>query len=137
MVCAHLRGQLTQRFMARLRIMEGSLPLSLIQIIITFHLVLIGWVFFRAESVTRALEVFKGMTSVDRLHFLIPGIRAVDLIIPLIGMGVLLIVEWAQQRKPIVARVPAPVRLAVCLVFALAILFFGKMHAQSFIYFQF
>jgi hypothetical protein len=80
------------------------------------------------------------MMRLDQQNFLISGVRLIDLIIPLAGIGILLIVEWAEQKKRFaasIATVPAPVRLAVLFGFALAILFFGKMHAQSFIYFQF
>ncbi|HTF21720.1 MAG TPA: MBOAT family O-acyltransferase [Chryseolinea sp.] len=103
---------------------------EMVQILGTFVLVTIGWVFFRADSVTSALSYFahipKGILSIPQ-HLSSLGIIAIFLVL-----------DWTTRRSE---RKPHPFIPAVPYVIALLLilLVFGKGGSENieFIYFQF
>ncbi len=113
---------------------------ELLQMLLTFALVVLGWIIFRAESIGDAWGIFCGMLhpgSVKALYrfFTLPELR---------GCGILaflmLVVEWSQRKKEhgLVMDKPVPwyVRYGIySALFVLILLFWGK--DQTFIYFQF
>ncbi len=109
-----------------------------LQRILLFHLVCLGWVFFRAESLNEALELLGHL-----------GSRWGELWSPESRMA------WKQlflfSSVPIAYQAlqyfrnqvdparswPLPARIALYVFFFYAIAIFGVSHAQSFLYFQF
>jgi len=120
----------------------ASTPLWVVRAFITFHLVAIAWVFFRAKSIGDAVEILKKI-----------AVRLPDLpgLIPhypftyehYLGFGLilfLLAVEIVDEKRPIVQRLQAsPVWLrwgaSYAVVFALLVL--GRWGTKEFIYMQF
>ena len=107
---------------------------EVIQIIITFILTTIAWVFFRAETVTEAL-----VYVVKMFNFKAYGFPQVDLK-PFIYIFILLFVEWIQRKKKHGLELSnvrhAYIRWIIYLLVFILILFFGAS-SDSFIYFQF
>jgi len=105
-----------------------------VNILITFSLTLIAWVFFRAVSVVEAFSYLKQM--IFGFNF---GFPSVD-IKPLLFIFILIVVEWLQRTKQYGLELSGvkntPIRWVFYIVVFCLILFFGAK-SQSFIYFQF
>ncbi|MCB1613740.1 MAG: MBOAT family protein, partial [Xanthomonadales bacterium] len=105
--------------------------------VLTFVLVNIAWVFFRADSFDRAGSMLAGMFGWH--HGAAPLLAGVDLLcVAIIVGGIVATHIWMRRRtlESMLARVPAPVLVLVWSLMAFAILIEqGSGHA--FIYFQF
>ena len=100
--------------------------------VVTFHLVCLAWVFFRAPTATFAFDVIK------RIVTLAPGESVSGL--PLLWLGAILAVQIAKARVDvggISLRFPHMARWAayVCLFLLIRVLIGGP--SPEFIYFQF
>ena len=105
--------------------------------LLTFALVNITWVFFRAKTFDGAWLVLKGMFGLNANA--VPIVPAVDLLAVGVIVGGLVAAHWLMRRRTLesaIAQVPAPVLTAVwaCLAFAVAI---EQGSGNAFIYFQF
>jgi D-alanyl-lipoteichoic acid acyltransferase DltB (MBOAT superfamily) len=111
---------------------------ELLQIVMTFTLTTIAWVFFRSLTITDALLYLKGIVSNSAFTLTIARYTIVNLFL---FIGLLLIVEWFQRQKKHgldfqLIKVPMLLRWSVyvCLIFGV-LLFNGE--SKEFIYFQF
>jgi D-alanyl-lipoteichoic acid acyltransferase DltB (MBOAT superfamily) len=109
--------------------------LGVARILVTFHLVCLGWLLFRGQSVGQVLVMLQALLTMR---------GAVDPSLALTILGVaapLVLIEGAQilAGKEEIFRtkvVPLPVKSAVFAVLTYLLVFHGAS-AQSFIYFQF
>jgi alginate O-acetyltransferase complex protein AlgI len=108
-----------------------------VRVLLTFHLVCLSWIFFRAVNVSDALSIMLGVFS-D------PGMPLLD--VPTlghaaVGLVVLAAVEVIQVTKGsvrlVVAGLPTPIRWAVWYTLLFSVLLFGVDGGSQFIYFQF
>lgn len=108
-----------------------------VQMVVTFMLVVVGWILFRAETIHQAWDYLVCM--VTKFHLSMPA-HGKD---PLIYIAILLVVEWLQREKQFglqleekgIFRYKA-VRWAIYyIVFIATFLLAGKQ--EEFIYFQF
>ncbi len=117
--------------------------LRFIQVVITFHLVLYSWIFFRAQSLSDAFMIIGNLFT----HFDVNALFAISgfgrqrfefaLMSILILVGVELIQRRVDIREWLNAR-PAAVRCAVYYGLVMIILLFGAYdNARAFIYFHF
>jgi alginate O-acetyltransferase complex protein AlgI len=103
---------------------------------VTFALVCVAWVFFRATSFEQAFRIVAAMFGggVDK-----SVLRRVDVLITLASMGLLLGAHWFMRDTTIervVERTPWPLRsLAIAVMLLALVLFPGE--DRAFIYFQF
>jgi alginate O-acetyltransferase complex protein AlgI len=113
-----------------------------VQAVVTFHLILVSWVFFRAASLEDALTIFSRVAaSAARL----PALLAVRLAAPEVLASLLLIVllvgvELFDETRSIWERLaarPTPLRWAAYYALALALVVFGVWNLQQFVYMQF
>ena len=108
------------------------------QMLLTFVLVVIGWIIFRAESITQAWEYFGGMCNMSL--FSVPWLMDKRFYQPLFFfIAVMLVVEWLLRNKNHGFQLPAMPRVlnwTVYFALVVAMLLFGG-HAENFIYFQF
>jgi D-alanyl-lipoteichoic acid acyltransferase DltB (MBOAT superfamily) len=120
----------------------ASMPVIVLRVLLTFHLVGIGWIFFRAKSVADAVTILQKIAA--RLQEL----PALFLKYPFtiehkLGFGLivfLIAVEVLDERRSIFERVAAaPVWLRWCLYYLVifALLVMGRWQAKEFIYMQF
>jgi D-alanyl-lipoteichoic acid acyltransferase DltB (MBOAT superfamily) len=112
---------------------------ELVQMLFTFGLTTLAWIFFRAEDLAHAVSYTRRIFS--RSLFSAPEILPVNMIILIILM---MILEWAQRKKQHALEFhPARwnvkiLRWMAYFVILLAIYFFGDYSAEyEFIYFQF
>ncbi len=118
----------------------GRAPLfASIKIFCFFHLVCVGWVFFRVESLTDAPLMFGKVLTLSVLPGELPRILATA-----IGMAVLVlplfVLEFLQERSGdmyIVKRKRPMVRFAVSALLLIMIALSGVTNGKEFIYFQF
>ena len=103
--------------------------------LLTFHLVCIGWVLFRAESLGHAGEVFRSALTTGALPQLAPGLWVAFLMLGVMHV-VERIAESAAQRAAFFAR-PAWQRWICYYALGAIILIFGRSDPRMFIYFQF
>jgi alginate O-acetyltransferase complex protein AlgI len=126
----------------RLPHLSASLLLHVARVLLTFHLILIGWVFFRAETVDQAILILKKIAVglpdmpglLSRYPFTWEHYFGVGLIVVLIGIEIL------DERRPIwkrLAAMPVAVRWAAYYTGMFALLLVGRWQAQQFIYMQF
>lgn len=120
------------------RLMHGM------RLLLTFHLVCLAWVFFRAENVGEAVLIV--------LRILTMNLGAVDfgdlagplgwgeLAVAIGAIGLMLAVHIQQGRQPLgnwIRQRPALLRWAVYYALLFGIVFFGVFNHSEFIYFQF
>ncbi|NRB52136.1 MAG: MBOAT family protein [Saprospiraceae bacterium] len=105
-----------------------------LRMLLTFGLVGLAWVLFRAESVGEAMEFYQGL-----LAFSMDGWK-VQHTFPLLGVSCLLVIEWFSRNTEIpflFRHKMVAVRWSSYWGMALAILLFSPAEPSVFIYFQF
>jgi D-alanyl-lipoteichoic acid acyltransferase DltB (MBOAT superfamily) len=126
----------------RLPRISQSLPLLALRVLLTFHLIAITWVFFRARSLADAWLILKkialNLTEIpsllSRFPFTTDHYSAFALIAFLIS------VEIVDERRSIFQRLaaaPVAVRWGVWYLALIALLILGRWQAREFIYMQF
>ena len=105
------------------------------QILATFFITLIAWVFFRAENIQHAINYLTHMFSVSL--FVLPTSQRKNIILIII----LLVAEWVQRDKkhPMqfdIIKLPSSIRCGLYYLLIFLIFYFGNA-SQEFIYFQF
>ncbi len=128
-------GQLSRRLRRRVARRTGlaSRP-SLhraFQVVVTFNLVSFAWIFFRAPTLTKALEY---------LHYMQikPSATGVGHLVVDVGLAAaFLFAEWTYRRATPACRLPLPVRAGLLAAAACAIILFGVDAGNEFIYVRF
>lgn len=121
-----------------------------VKVFITFHLVLVSWVFFRANSLSDALIIFRSMgdfhlsswhpSVVFQQYLAKPALGSWELIIAFVSIGVMEGVHLLQrhgQMRHFLNNYPVWVRWPIYYGLMLGILLFGKFGSNAFVYFQF
>ena len=112
---------------------------NVFRVLVTFLLVVVGWVIFRAENISQAWDFVSRMflTAFDDFHFRLGSINTFMAIL------LLMIVEYLQRNKSHVLQFPdnrvfrcSSVRYALYASIGL-LMFFYAGEVQTFIYFQF
>lgn len=111
---------------------------EMINMLFTFGLVCIGWIFFRAEDLEQATGYL--------LRILDHPVLEVDIlrkhVLLILGILIFVLIEWTQRRRQHAFefrgnRIPQLVRAGIYLLTALSILVFAPKQESPFIYFQF
>ncbi len=114
--------------------------LAAMQVVVTFHLVLFSWIFFRANSLSDALLILKKLWIWPAAHQSV-ALGKVEMAVALLALLLLAGVEWIQQKgswRRLLADKPVWVRRSLYYALVMIILLFGMMtREQQFIYFQF
>jgi len=119
-------------------------------LLLTFHAVCIGWVFFRIQDIGMAWTMVRRMLTLRPFysipgpgpeHFLIMK-QELPVIVPvvLIMVAILVLTNWPVSflnEKRVFQKMPAFVQAAFCAVVIMAIITFLPDNSQPFIYFQF
>jgi alginate O-acetyltransferase complex protein AlgI len=117
-------------------------------LLLTFHAVCIGWVFFRIQNISAAFAMVRRMVTLRPFfsmpapdHFLVlkPDLPVVVPVVMAMTL-ILVILNWpisALNEKNVFTKAPAIVQAAYCAAVILAIITFLPDNSQPFIYFQF
>jgi D-alanyl-lipoteichoic acid acyltransferase DltB (MBOAT superfamily) len=133
---------LWRRLGEKLPRVRSSAALTVVRVLLTFHLVAIAWVFFRAKSLGDALTVLRRLgdkaadlpTMLAHYPFTTDHYAAVALILFLVA------VEIVDERRSIFERLkaaPVALRWAAGYAVIFALLLLGRWQAREFIYMQF
>jgi D-alanyl-lipoteichoic acid acyltransferase DltB (MBOAT superfamily) len=121
---------------------RGSAWLTILRILLTFHLITFAWIFFRAKSIGDALTVIRkiafNLAEFPALIFRYPFTAEHAMGASLIAL--LLAVEVLDERLPIAQRLaaaPVPLRWGAYYFVIFGLLILGRWQAKEFIYMQF
>ncbi|MEW6486541.1 MAG: MBOAT family O-acyltransferase [Thermodesulfobacteriota bacterium] len=131
-----------RRLGERLPRVRGSAALRALRILLTFHLIALAWVFFRAATVGDALLILKRIAGnlgriaslVTRYPYSTDHYLAFGLIAFLLG------VELLDERRSIFQRLsaaPVAVRWGIYYGILFGLLLLGRWQAKEFLYMQF
>lgn len=129
-----------KRIFKKLGIDNNNIAVVLVETFITLLIVLVAWVFFRAESVKQAFEYLAGILSPSLFSIPEFPMMKVCLVISIITF-IFLILEWAGRNEQYAIaglgkKLPGVARWALYYLLIFIIFFFAGSN-QNFIYFQF
>lgn len=107
---------------------------------LTFALVCLAWVFFRAVDIPSALIVLGKIASPGSISELGAVFQDSTARMGLLLIAALETIHWLHRRKPVSQRLqafPAPVRGLLWAALVLLVVLFGKFGHEEFLYFQF
>ena len=141
----YVGGRLSSSLRSRIREMLGFRPeiVAVMQTLVTFALVLVAWVFFRAESLEDAVYVVAHMIDLRAFagaDLLDMGLPSFEIALSFAAIAVVLFVDWCLARQPLLVRRlwdRRVIRLAAYNACLFCIICFGVFGGTSFIYFQF
>lgn len=117
------------------------------KIVITFALFNIALVFFRAESISQAMDIFGtiftkfGLNDFANTNVFQLGLGVYNFVVLIFALGMLLVVdiirETRERPEKAVVELARPVRWGVYYLVVVMILLSTNIGAQSFIYFKF
>jgi alginate O-acetyltransferase complex protein AlgI len=115
---------------------------TLMSVLLTFHLVGIAWVFFRADSIDNAMAVLKRIWgSLPQLPTLMASYNwSSEFYLSLALIAFLMSVEVLDERRPMSQRLaegPAVVRWAFYYAVGFSLLVIGMWGTQGFVYMNF
>ena len=119
-----------------------GVPLLALRVLLTFHLIAITWVFFRARSLGDAWLILRkiGLNLVEIPSLLPKFPFTADHYMAFVLIALLIGIEIADERRSIFQRLaaaPVVVRWGVWYLAILALLILGRWQAREFIYMQF
>jgi len=118
-------------------LLRGESNWTIIQVVLTFHLVCLGWIFFRARHLSDAISLIKGLAIGP---YYAPFINPM-MVNALCGMLILIIVEVSQAFfKLSIERIrtwPTLIRWSLWFLLIFSIILLGVDGKSQFIYFQF
>jgi alginate O-acetyltransferase complex protein AlgI len=122
--------------------LHQSAALSLMRILLTFHLIAISWIFFRAKSVSDALTVIRkiGTNFLEIPSLVIQYPFTAEHGLGFFLIGILLAVETLDERRPLAQRLasaPTILRWGSYYLVIFSLLILGRWQAKEFIYMQF
>jgi D-alanyl-lipoteichoic acid acyltransferase DltB (MBOAT superfamily) len=106
---------------------------AVIQTVLLFHLVCIGWILFRSTSLSEAVLFLEAFTNWSAFS-LPPKAYLLALIVPLAFVELM---QYVRKEEFPVFQWPAPIRVACYVTAYLTIMVIGRWDATAFIYFQF
>lgn len=113
------------------------------QIVLTFALVVVGWIIFRAEDMTQAMGYIAGIcdSSIISLpNFQDLGLSFIQITFTLLFIVLLQLIEWRQRKQEFGLEISnvryRPVRWSIYIIFMLIFSVFAGGQ-EEFIYFQF
>ncbi len=116
------------------------------QILVTFILVNIGWVFFRANTINDAFYILKNMfvnisfslkNNTDMFFGSNTRAGLIILVSSILFMEIIHLMQEHFRMRQFLSNKPIYLRWSIYIIIILAILIFGQFGEQEFIYFQF
>jgi D-alanyl-lipoteichoic acid acyltransferase DltB (MBOAT superfamily) len=122
--------------------LAGSSGLRFLRIVLTFHLILVSWIFFRAGTIGQAT------TIIAKIWAALPGLPALALKYPFSAehalggflIAALVLIELLDERQSIWSRLaaaPTAIRWGSYYAGIFGLLVLGRWQAEQFIYMQF
>ena len=130
------------RIGARLPRVSASWPWSALRVLLTFHLIAISWVFFRAKSLHDAWLILHkiGSQLLEMPALLARYPFTTDHYLGFALIAALLLIELVDEHRSVFRRLaaaPVALRWGACYVGIFCLLVLGRWQAREFIYMQF
>lgn len=127
---------------ARLPWLAGSLPWVTLRVLVTFHLIAISWIFFRARSLGDAWLILRkiGGQLLEMPALLAHYPFTSDHYLGFALIVALLVIELVDEHRSILRRLaaaPVALRWGACYLGIFCLLVLGRWQAREFIYMQF
>lgn len=142
----HKEFQRVKEAVTPLRTVMTSTPGRIASMLLTFHAVCVGWVFFRAETTESCFAILKKMFFLESVQTNSLAMNLFNINYPLIYPSVFLILPLLAaghvamgyiDRHGLIARVPRPLKAAWCFALLFIVITFSPDKSPRFIYFQF
>ncbi len=140
LVIAIVTQKLRDNLNRRVGISQVSWLHTLFQVLITFVLSYIAWIFFRANNVGEAFYILKN-------HFVFGGDPVVnlfsnpaDFVLSFVFIGVLLVIDFLEERfqfSSTLKSLPRYLKWILLVLFVAVLLIFAVWNETDFLYFQF
>jgi D-alanyl-lipoteichoic acid acyltransferase DltB (MBOAT superfamily) len=138
LIVYHLQRNPRKKFLKKIGITNDHLVIKIFETIITLCIIIIAWIFFRADNISIAIDYLLNMFSFSLFTY--PNIFPIDLIVIIIGF---VIVEWISReklhpfqfesrKKTLIVLRPVFISIVIW-----AIILWGAFDNKEFIYFQF
>ncbi len=114
---------------------------SVLKGVVTFLVVSIAWVFFRAENLEAAFRILDSIGNFPGYAFELP--KSIPTLIPLLfTIALMLVIEWRHRTRTHGLQIspteyPRWVRWSIYHSLLIVLLLYGKFNETTFIYFQF
>jgi len=134
LIVGYTTKKVRKRWIKLIRLDKVPALRHFLSIFITFNLVSFAWIFFRAESFSKALTYVKYLQLQPAEH----GLAHLYQNIILVALFILL--EWIyknRERLTFIQRIPSVVKVAGFALFICLIIIFSVDTTNEFIYFQF
>lgn len=115
------------------------LNVKILKQILVFHIVLLAWVFFRANTIDDAFKLILSMKDIDSFSINILG-DTFNLMCSLICVMILFTVDNIGEtgyKLGFLSKTPSYLRMCIYIICVLALVFLGVYNENQFIYFQF
>ena len=111
-------------------------------VVFTFHLVVVGLVFFRADTLSDAASIFATISthtvlSVEALLAGLSGAEFLGIVVPIVFLNAVELGQGDRSFLGFVESRSVAVRIALYLTLVFAIALLGVFEGEAFIYFQF
>ena len=122
-------------------IKKWNIPLGIVKssrMFLTFHLVCLSWIYFRAESLAKANSIVAKIVTLDGVSLFVPAMD--QFVYGIIGIAILLLVDAFQEKTSIAVKLdaqPLAIRWGAYIAATVIILLIGVFNGSQFIYFQF
>lgn len=153
-IIGRLTKNIREKILDIFKINRESISLNVFRVLTTFILVNIGWVFFRAGTLTNAINIFGNMFNLNigdlvdsnmKLNsmFYDLGLTEIEFKFAIGSIILLLIIEWIQSKGSLIERIklePLITRWLIYYGLIIIILIFGvygDYDQSQFIYFAF
>ncbi|MBN2663210.1 MAG: MBOAT family protein [Bacteroidales bacterium] len=120
---------------------------ELFQMMFTFLIVLITWVFFRAETLTDAFRYILNMLNISNfgnvfkeIYLMTRNLDYIHVVVITIALPVMILLEWLQRHKKHtfdIGNYNSVSRWTSYIILTTIIILFGNFSNNEFIYFQF
>ncbi|MCX6248476.1 MAG: MBOAT family protein [Bacteroidetes bacterium] len=149
LIIGHLTEKAKRRFYKKRGIINYKILFSSFQILVTFTLVTFAWLFFRANSMNDAINLFTNiftgwgqLASVQAVlgTFINPVFSKWEFLIIIFCVPLMFLTEYlisTRKYKEMFFRIPLVLRWGFYYFIILFIFTFGKFDNQAFVYFQF
>ena len=111
---------------------------SILKVIVFFHFVCLGWLFFRANSLQQAGDMFAGLVCLPILGIAL-STKAMIIRLAFFTFALVLVecYQYVKNNLTAVIKMRFPARAFVLIVLFFLCASFGVTGAKEFIYFQF
>jgi alginate O-acetyltransferase complex protein AlgI len=149
LVAGNLTAGLRKRYALAIGLDRAPRLLAVIQVLVTFVLACIAWVFFRARTVGQGYTIVRTISrglpqclsvGTVKAGFAATSLSYFDLAVPTLAIVALFAFDYASERLGGMAwfeKRPAWLRWSMYYAAASTVLFLGRFGLQQFIYFQF